>query len=64
MVLCIGSFGNHGCACGEVNKALLYVIDNDGVDTWDDYPSGGDPYRSKVSLSNQSLCMYMHPLQS
>ncbi len=25
------------------------MIDNDGVDTWDGYPSGGDPYRSKVS---------------
>ncbi len=44
----IVTFGNHGCVCGEVNKALLYVIDNEGVDTWDGYPSGGDPYRSKV----------------
>ncbi len=40
----IVTFGNRACcACGEVNKALLYVIDNEGVDTWDGYPSGGDP---------------------
>ena len=37
-------YGNHGCACGDINNAFLYVIDNDGVDTYSSYP-----FRSKVS---------------
>ena len=38
-------YGNHGCACGDVNNAFLYVIDNDGVDTWSAYP-----FKSRVSF--------------
>nr|CAH04635.1 silicatein beta [Suberites domuncula]CAH05007.1 silicatein-B protein SILICAbge_SUBDO [Suberites domuncula]CAI46304.1 silicatein beta [Suberites domuncula] len=53
IVDCSVTYGNHGCACGDVNRALLYVIENDGVDTWKGYPSGGDPYRSK-----QYSCKY------
>ena len=37
-------YGNHGCACGDVNNAFLYVIDNDGIDTWSTYP-----FKSRVS---------------
>lgn len=37
-------YGNHGCACGDINNAFLYVIDNDGVDTYSSYP-----FKSKVS---------------
>ena len=37
-------YGNHGCACGDTSNAYLYVIDNDGVDSWSSYP-----FRSKVS---------------
>ena len=37
-------YGNHGCACGDVNNAYLYVIDNDGVDTWSAYP-----FKSRVN---------------
>lgn len=37
-------YGNHGCACGDVNNAFLYVIDNDGLDTWGNYP-----FKSRVS---------------
>ena len=36
-------YGNHGCACGDINMAYLYVIDNEGVDTWSSYP-----YEAKV----------------
>lgn len=37
-------YGNHGCACGDINMAYLYIIDNDGVDTWASYP-----YEAKVN---------------
>lgn len=36
-------FGNHGCSCGDINSAYMYIIDNDGVNTWSSYG-----YRSKV----------------
>lgn len=48
IVDCSVPYGNHGCACGDINNAFLYVIDNDGVDTWSSYP-----FRSK-----QNVCSY------
>ena len=37
-------YGNHGCSCGNMNSAYLYIIDNEGIDTRYSYP-----YRSRVS---------------
>lgn len=31
-------YGNHGCSCGDVNNAFMYVIDNQGLDTNKVYP--------------------------
>ena len=46
IIVCLSAvpYGNHGCACGDVNNAFLYVIDNDGIDTWSSYP-----FKSRVS---------------
>lgn len=44
---CAVPYGNHGCACGDINIAYLYVIDNGGVDTWHYYP-----YEAKVEREN------------
>ena len=43
-------YGNHGCYCGDINTAFLYVIDNGGVDTWSYYP-----YEAKVRESGVSV---------
>ena len=26
-------YGNHGCSCGNLNSAYLYIIDNEGIDS-------------------------------
>ena len=36
-------YGNHGCSCGDLISAYLYIIDNEGVDTHYSYP-----YKSRV----------------
>lgn len=38
-------YGNHGCSCGDINSAYLYIIDNEGVDTLYNYP-----YKSRVRV--------------
>lgn len=38
IVDCSVPYGNHGCSCGDINSAYLYIIDNEGVDTLYNYP--------------------------
>jgi C1A family cysteine protease len=53
VVDCSIPYGNHGCSCGDVNNAYMYVIDNGGVDTDKSYP-----YVSRVNINVMKLPMY------
>jgi cathepsin L len=33
LVDCSVPYGNHGCSCGNLNSAYLYIIDNEGIDS-------------------------------
>lgn len=48
IVDCSVPYGNHGCSCGNLNSAYLYIIDNEGIDTRYNYP-----YKSR-----QTSCKY------
>lgn len=54
IVDCSIPWGNNGCSCGDVYNAMLYIIENDGIETWSDYPYEAKQYACSYVSSKRA----------
>lgn len=57
-------YGNYGCRGGNMYNTFLYIVTNEGIDTYNSYPFQGkvNDITTHMLVYKYSLCKYCHTL--